>query len=68
MEFDMVVSILKKEETSKIRVLALDNDSTTCSRLKEEEPRKIKDIKDMNHMKKKLILSSLQVSGICKPS
>ena len=54
MESDMVVSMLKKEGTNKIKVLALDNDSTTCSRIKDEVPRKIKDIRDMNHTKKNL--------------
>ena len=42
MESDMVVSMLKKEETNKIKVLALDNDFTTWSRIKEGVPEKLK--------------------------
>ena len=54
MESDMIVSMLKKEEASNVNVLVLANDSTTMARVREEIPRKMEDVRDLNHTKKNL--------------
>ena len=56
MESDMVVSMLQRQEgkTFCVDTLALDNDNTTATAIRERVKREINDIKDINHTKNNL--------------